>query len=674
MSFRKLRPSIGENSSSSGNPSVSTSDSTSAGPRRNRGEREVEGHGVNSKRRRVPDSVTRNACLNCKKARAKCDGKKPCKRCASRGESSECVYEVHIKHAKEELIRQIKELKAKELSMEQIFHALSADDKVPDIIERLRQGETYEGIAEWLGRNPREIDEGGSPASSLLPFERDSSDHDMVGVTLTEFTWTSVISDTSVLDHLFQLYFSWVHPVHTLFSEGHFVDSYKQHSDLYCSSVLVNALCAMACHLHSVSEADDVDYEQLEAEFADAVRMQIDPEDGKITTIQTLAVMFLLDCARAKALRGWYYLDMAKSNLTNITEVKVDGFLAVLKETARGIRSLTVEWAQMTFQDPGSINFSPLEFVGEVDKMLDKASWHFYRYINDNCPSWPGFLATTNREKSKLVIIIHDVLKLMYNEQGISQITAQQVLELYRRLTSWHKQLPEAIANIEFNTLPHALSLQILYSTSVVLLLRPLLEFKGMPSQLVEEAVWTHAQRGISLLEEQYRSRYTCRYQPVLQMFSILHLCDSIARFFPNRVDGTSRDGTEVIMSGIDALTQSRVGFPVAGPLQEMLGKTAVECSIPLPRSLDELMSYRHPTRQEYGLDDMLDACCRPTYVQPTIRIISRFNIQFSADWVSRASSYGFPVFNPDAMSFQNSEKEEGTQRLLLIRNLLNSD
>ena len=66
MAFRKIRPSVGESSTSISNP-ISTSESTGSDPRRGRGERDSE----NPKRRKVPESITRNACLNCKKARAK---------------------------------------------------------------------------------------------------------------------------------------------------------------------------------------------------------------------------------------------------------------------------------------------------------------------------------------------------------------------------------------------------------------------------------------------------------------------------------------------------------------------------------------------------------------------------------------------------------------------------
>ncbi|KFY08860.1 hypothetical protein V491_08401, partial [Pseudogymnoascus sp. VKM F-3775] len=90
-----------------------------------------------SKRRRVPESITRNACLNCKKGRAKCDGNKPCSRCTTRAEMTPCVYEVHIKHAKEELMKQIHELRAKNNLNERVIKALQSGDKAPDILRAL---------------------------------------------------------------------------------------------------------------------------------------------------------------------------------------------------------------------------------------------------------------------------------------------------------------------------------------------------------------------------------------------------------------------------------------------------------------------------------------------------------------------------------------------------------
>lgn len=248
---------------------------------------------------------------------------------------------MHIKHAKEELVKQIKELRAKDSLTEQILQALSTEEKVPEILDRLKRGETYENIVEWLGRSPMEDLETLSPRESQhSTFE--TSDHEMGDVNATSFRWTTVTSNQAVLHHLFQLYFAWVHPVHTLFSEGHFVDGYNRHVDNYSSPVLVNAICAMACHLHSAAEGEEIDFEQLGEEFSEAVRANIDSKDKRITTTQAFAVMFLVDCARANVLRAAAYLKVGTNNLLRTARLEIEGFNEVWKDTVCGIRNLNV--------------------------------------------------------------------------------------------------------------------------------------------------------------------------------------------------------------------------------------------------------------------------------------------------------------------------------------------
>jgi len=365
----------------------------------------------------------------------------------------------------------------KEHLTEQILQALSTDEQIPEILARLKNGETYESIVTWLGRSPIEALEGFSPRESQSQFSTvDASDHEMGGIA-GPFRWTLVTSDTNVLDHLFQLYFAWVHPVHTLFSEGHFVDSYKHQSDIYCSRTLVNAICAMACHLHSATDTDDVDYEQLGREFSDAVRSNIDGEDRRITTIQTFAVMFLVGAARSEGLRASSYLKIATNNLSWMVRLNIEGFQEVWRNTARGLRNLNrlvvlrdlllhtnalSEWAQVTFQAPPVMRFVSLEGTDDNDITLDSAKWYFYRFVNDQCPAWPGLLATTNRHRSKLDTIIGDVTTMMYNHDG-QNLSARSVLDCYGRFLAWRRDLPSSIGSIENNrsqALPHVLSLQ----------------------------------------------------------------------------------------------------------------------------------------------------------------------------------------------------------------------
>jgi hypothetical protein len=224
---------------------------------------------------------------------------------------------------------------------DQLLQALSTDEKVPEILEKLKNGEAYESIVQWLGRPAMDDFETLSPRLSQHSTF-DASDHEMGGVSSTNFKWTPVTSNTAVLDHLFQLYFAWIHPVHTLFHEGSFVHSYRQQSEKYCSPNLVNAICAVACHLHSKADGDDFDFEQLGTEFSDAARSDIDTDGNDITTVQTFAVLFLVDCARANGLRAGSFLQVATSGLARVDYQQNEGFPEVWKTTVRGIRMLNM--------------------------------------------------------------------------------------------------------------------------------------------------------------------------------------------------------------------------------------------------------------------------------------------------------------------------------------------
>lgn len=186
--------------------------------------------------------------------------------------------------------------------------------------------------------------------------------------------------------------------------------------------------------------------------------------------------------------------------------------------------------------------------------------------------------------------------------------------------------------------------------------------------------MWNHAQHGLSLLDEHYRTQFSFRYQPVMQMFAILHLSDLIARFFPGGIEGRGKDGPEAIQFGLESLVQSEAGFPMAGPLQEMLRREAKKCSIRLPKIFDVMASSKasHPV---YRLDDLIDTCGRPAYTQPIQELLSRYSPTFSADWAVEGAAAGFrePVSGARSLRVPSAE-ETGAQNLMHIRNLLNTN
>ncbi|KAL2073464.1 hypothetical protein VTL71DRAFT_10788 [Oculimacula yallundae] len=299
------------------------------------------------------------------------------------------------------------------------------------------------------------------------------------------------MTDKSILDHLFQLYFAWVHPIHTLFSEARFADSYIRKSEIYCSSVLVDSVYALACCLHTAVDREEGIYKRL-----------------------AFAVMHLVDCAHGKALRAAAYLKVATSNLPRAAYQEVDGFVESWKATFSGIRNLNIEWAQMTFQPPPILESAVYNSTEEVDDILDNKNWYPYRFSEEQPETLRSLLATTNREKSKLNAILQDITMIVYSQRGLS-ISARQFLFQYGRLRAWREQVPDVLSSFEDGNekvLPHVIYLLVYHSTAIVQLLRPLLDLDGFPSSLVDGAIWEHAQEGLRLLENYYQPQYTFRY------------------------------------------------------------------------------------------------------------------------------------------------------------------
>src|SRR5258706_383682 len=89
-----------------------------------------------------------------------------------------------------------------------------------------------------------------------------------------------------------------------------------------------------------------------------------------------------------------------------------------------------------------------------------------------------------------------------HNQQGegkaqlvISKTTAAKHFHMCFLYCSYNSRLGMGSTN----------SCRILYSNSVVQLLRPLLEYEGLASAGIDEIIWQHAQTGVFLLDQHYR-------------------------------------------------------------------------------------------------------------------------------------------------------------------------
>ncbi|KAL8849327.1 MAG: hypothetical protein Q9221_005678 [Calogaya cf. arnoldii] len=622
------------------------------------------------KKRRAPGAVAAIACLECRKARQKCDGSSPqtCTRCQTR--RLECRYEPHTKTRKELLLQEIANLKRdntrlKHLNQEVVHDAddlreqhqglqdlhdwqqlildiLGRDGHDQDIIKRLRAGENSKSIARWLC----EQESISSQLHVVPPNERglldivgafehhyrreDGLGHDKRSDTM-RLRWTEVTASQTLLGHLFDLYFTWVHPVHMLFSEIDFHKSFRTNDETYCSAALVNAICAMACHLVDASDLDgDIDIDGLAQAFMNQARQEVMPKNYTLlTSVQALAIMYLADLSSGKARSATGYL---RASVEFLKAAELDGqSLAAREISLWGIQTLNTSSTGMTYQKLYAPELPHVARFHHVNIQADKAVWRFYRTVGDQrvLPVRPSHATMTACYQSALFRIIHQSLNLYCGLRGVA--TAEAILNTYRRYLDWESDLPDIlrIVDVEAKPVPHILFLHVQYHVAVVQHLTPLLQigyFEGPNLQELRRLVIQHAQSGAEILEH-YRRLYSMRYLMPLLSFCVVHLGDTLIRYSPE--DPTASDTVEFALG---LLQQASVGFPICGPLQELFKRTAIDCGVKMPANVDEITG----PLGSYGVDDILDACTRLDYKQPIDQSTRHIDENVAADWPSK--------------------------------------
>lgn len=199
--------------------------------------------------------------------------------------------------------------------LEIVVQSLRDDQQSKEIMHYLKRGENIRSIAERLGR-PFIADLRSISPESERRLDTAIEQYRQGWIESQDpCFWTNVTNDPVLVEHLMTLYLTWVHPLHVLFDEEEFMSSFRKCEDLYCSPSLVNAMCAMACHvLRSEWRRDDSvqgGIDHLQRKFMDEVEELL--RDGKAPTmvaIQTWAVVRESNAQRLPALLTVSSLDV----------------------------------------------------------------------------------------------------------------------------------------------------------------------------------------------------------------------------------------------------------------------------------------------------------------------------------------------------------------------------
>jgi len=145
----------------------------------------------------------------------------------------------------------------------------------------------------------------------------------MESVLKGETSWcgAGVTTDEALLHHLMALYFTWVHPVYMLFSERHFMSSFRNNDSIYCSQSMVNAMSAVGCCYLANKEGREVDAKSLGQRFYQqawsAMRVE---EDMTLVSAVAYAILFLFELRQGQARNAYSHLRLSVESLQSVNK------------------------------------------------------------------------------------------------------------------------------------------------------------------------------------------------------------------------------------------------------------------------------------------------------------------------------------------------------------------
>lgn len=126
--------------------------------------------------------------------------------------------------------------------------------------------------------------------------------------------WTSVTDNAALVEHLMALYFCWEYPTFASLSKEHFLTDFRSGQPRYCSSLLVNAMCALGCRFSTLPQSRSIpDDPETSGEhfYAEAKRLLFEDDHTSLTTIQALGLMSIREASCGGDTESYYLAGQA---------------------------------------------------------------------------------------------------------------------------------------------------------------------------------------------------------------------------------------------------------------------------------------------------------------------------------------------------------------------------
>ncbi|KAF7542118.1 hypothetical protein G7054_g37 [Neopestalotiopsis clavispora] len=266
-------------------------------------------------------------------------------------------------------------------------------------------------------------------------------------------SWTSVTDSDDLVQALLKSYLYYDYPFIAVFHKGYFLKDMIAGKKQYCSSLLVNAILACACHSHRIpgSSTDFWNPRELRYQFLAEARRLWEREQSRnhIASVQAAAIIsYVLNCDGVDKV-GFQYL---QQSIRMAHAMDIFNQYKVVADSTKQAVYLTTAWALyglhaiQTFQT----RQAPVFFETPANFLVDVPSQDFIAEIQVKYPQQtenvPLYHSLVFSALCRLMVIMHDVVRRSYGAgRRAGPITLGEALQYRERLLAWEQSLPAAL-------------------------------------------------------------------------------------------------------------------------------------------------------------------------------------------------------------------------------------
>lgn len=291
-------------------------------------------------------------------------------------------------------------------------------------------------------------------------------------------SWFSIPQDHELVDHLLKLYACWVYPFHGFFCWDMFNNDRARGKTTYCSSLLINAILALACH-YSDRPAARTDPSNPatagEQYFSEAKRLLDQVDRPSLTTIQALGIMGMREGSVGRDSHA-YQLIGRSVRMALEMGLHLSSLRQGMSDNEVEARKITF-WAIFNLETICAVNLGRLSQLPraaadiETPSLSNRSETLTWRpYIDANLSTGasaeqPSRAHLFKDQMSRLSELANDMVNTFYAPREI--FTSQRLAAMYAQFQAWYRNLPDAF-RLENTTLPHVIVLHMYYHACVL--------------------------------------------------------------------------------------------------------------------------------------------------------------------------------------------------------------